>query len=282
MAMPRGQDVVVKRSLGQNNVNILYVESTVMSQPALEACPNVMDYYALTTADDDSEGYLVMPYGGQDLAQMLDDHRQAHMAQMGDMADYTGLPVGQVKSITRQLLTVHQAFKAAGVMYRDMKLDNVVMDGNERVRVIDMGWAKAVQAHGLAACGRPRCCCRQYNTQADIHALGQTLFEMRFGYTVFTERIVHGQLIDLRNNPMAALTDMIAMYGGAAWSADQKTQIHNFLGAYALGPARTEAQVKASLLHRMTALRPQLHVTPEGGINHETQVNRINAYRCAL
>ncbi|CEM23347.1 unnamed protein product [Vitrella brassicaformis CCMP3155] len=145
----RGEDLVVKMSK-PGFANMLRDEHTVMRLPAIDQCDNVVSSLGFKSYPQEDKAYLIMEYGGPTLFTKLQEHREAFIAQGLDPLTYTGLPREEVREISSQLVNAHTALHSLGVIYRDHKLDNVVVGDGLVVRLIDLGCYKAVEFDGWA------------------------------------------------------------------------------------------------------------------------------------
>lgn len=99
--------------------------------------------------------------------------------------------------IAREICRALEAAHAEGIIHRDLKPNNIVLDKNNRVKVVDFGIAKAlgsssdtITQYG-AIIGTPnymspeQCLGDRVEQQSDIYSLGCTLFEMLTGNKAF-------------------------------------------------------------------------------------------------
>jgi serine/threonine-protein kinase len=127
--------------------------------------------------------FISMAYvEGQDLHQLLIDNGK--------------LPVERAMKIARQLCAALDAAHAEGVVHRDFKPQNILLDKNEQVYVTDFGLAKSLESDaGLSRSGEflgtPRYMApeqvegRGIDHRVDLYALGLILYEMLTGDVPF-------------------------------------------------------------------------------------------------
>jgi len=138
---------------------------------------NVCRVYDIGEADD--QLFLSMEYiDGEDLGSVL--------RRLG--------PPAREKSIeiARQLSVGLAAAHEAGVLHRDLKPDNVMIDGRGRVRITDFGLASFARELALAGrAGTPAYMAPELfraapaSTRSDIYALGAVLYELFTGQRAF-------------------------------------------------------------------------------------------------
>jgi serine/threonine-protein kinase len=147
------------------------------------AHPNIVE--VLDIRESDGVCYFVMEkIAGDDLAVLLKGGKK--------------LPLPKVAAITEQLVSALSAVHAAGVVHRDLKPGNVIVDGLESerptVKLIDFGVAKILggdqrltgQGHVLGALGymppeQASGESSQADLRSDIYALGAIVYRMITG-----------------------------------------------------------------------------------------------------
>lgn len=120
----------------------------------------------------------------------------------GDMFEYmnrrcTPMTEEITRAIASELLLAIEHIHSLGVVYRDLKLENVLLDGDGHVRLADFGLSKRL-CHDGGEMRRTSTFCgtreyvapemiagTQYDTSVDIWAFGILLYEMLCGRTPF-------------------------------------------------------------------------------------------------
>ena len=154
--------------------------------------PNIVHLYSVEEADD--RVFITMELvRGRSLRQLLNDG--------------TALPVEQAISFASQIAEGLACAHAAGIVHRDLKPGNVMITGDERVKILDFGVATFVEpvstrdperpttteaengtgrAVGTAGYMSPeQALGKALDARADLFALGVVLFEMATGKAPF-------------------------------------------------------------------------------------------------
>ncbi len=132
--------------------------------------------------------YLVMEYvEGQSLWRLTAGQRPAHIA------------VSRVLAIGRQLCEVLAYMHRRGVVHRDLKPDNIVIDADDGVHLVDFGIALDLSARRLTwgrfstVLGTPRYMApeqvhgKRGDARTDVYALGLILYELLAGASPFAD-----------------------------------------------------------------------------------------------
>ena len=143
--------------------------------------PNVCRIYDIAEAD--GHVFLVMEYiDGEDLGSVL--------RRMGRPSRDKAVEIA--RQLTMGLAAAHEQ----GVIHRDLKPGNVMIDGRGRVRITDFGLSGLAEelAADTAMVGTPAYMApeqltrNQVSVASDIYALGLTLYEVFTGKRVFESR----------------------------------------------------------------------------------------------
>jgi len=104
----------------------------------------------------------------------------------------------KLKSIIRQLLLSLQALHAAGIIHRDIKLDNIVLQSDLTIKLVDFDdtepWPKLKKENTRWICGTdqyiaPEAYSGEYSPSSDLFAAGVVLYRMLFGRNPFNMRL---------------------------------------------------------------------------------------------
>lgn len=129
----------------------------------------------------------------------------------------------RVVQIARQIALALGAAHASGVVHRDVKPDNVLIEGDgpeTRARVVDFGVAKIVDARQRltrtgVVCGTPlylspeQAGGRPVDARSDVYALGVVMYEMVTGVTPFQST---GDVIELIHAHLSATPPPVAAH----------------------------------------------------------------------
>ncbi|MFL5581412.1 MAG: protein kinase domain-containing protein [Gemmatimonadaceae bacterium] len=149
--------------------------------------PNIIPVYRVGKAAGIS--YMAVKYvEGRD----LDDVIQVQGA----------LPIPVVLHVLRGATAALASAHAAGIIHRDIKGDNILIDKDGRVYVADFGIARAVEDTGLTASGMvvgtptfmspEQCAGQKLGPQCDQYSLGVVAFQMLSGHVPFTAETLPG------------------------------------------------------------------------------------------
>jgi serine/threonine-protein kinase len=171
-----GQSVALKflpeTARGNQNLLTRFYEEVRITREISHA--NVCRVYDV--GDADGQPFLSMEYiDGEDLASLL--------RRIGR------LPADKAAEFARKMCAGLGAAHAKGVLHRDLKPGNIMIDGRGEVRITDFGLATVTEQlqgpevlHGTPAYMAPeQLAGREVTAQSDIYALGLVLYEMFTG-----------------------------------------------------------------------------------------------------
>jgi hypothetical protein len=158
------------------------------------AHPNVCRVYDIGEAE--GWHYLSMEYiDGETLASLL--------RRIGS------LPAEKALDVARQLCAGLAAAHERGVLHRDLKPGNIMLDGRGQVRIVDLGFATPIadpksDVAGTPAYMAPEQLRGEYASErTDIFALGAVLYELFTGQRLFRVRTFADRLISADGGPPA-------------------------------------------------------------------------------
>jgi tetratricopeptide (TPR) repeat protein/predicted Ser/Thr protein kinase len=161
--------------------------------------PNVLRVYDL--AEHDGLRFLSMEYvDGEDLAALMKREK--------------GMPIERATSIFRQVCVGLAAAHAQGVVHRDLKPQNVLVDKQDQVRVGDFGLARSMDDSALTASGAvlgsPAYMSPEQvkgdptDERSDIYSLGIMLYQLVAGEPPFRAPTPHA-VMEMRLHKKAPL-----------------------------------------------------------------------------
>src|SRR6185369_4353738 len=158
------------------------------------AHPNVCRVYDIGEAD--GWHYLSMEYiDGETLASLL--------RRIGS------LPAEKALDVARQLCAGLAAAHDRGVLHRDLKPGNIMLDGRGQVRIVDLGFATPIadptsDVAGTPAYMAPEQLRGEYASErSDLFALGAVLYEVFTGQRLFRARSFAERLVSAEGGPPA-------------------------------------------------------------------------------
>ena len=185
---------VLNESYSQDEVRMEQFEREA-ELTALVSHPNVVQVYSVGRAF--GRFYIAMELiNGESLEDMLEREKT--------------LPERQVLEIARQVVKGLRAAQQAGLIHRDIKPGNILVDEEERVKIVDFGLSLVTQAG--AARSKEIFATAYYappealeggeeDFRSDIYALGASLYHVLAGMAPITNRTRHTKaLLDKKRN----------------------------------------------------------------------------------
>lgn len=156
---------------------------------------NVIRIYDLGVAE--GLKFITMEFiEGRDLASLLQERRPTHDESL---------------RIVRQVARALEAAHAEGVVHRDLKPQNIMIDGRGRVSVMDFGLARSVEMHGMTQTGMlmgtptymspEQAQGRRVDARSDLFSLGIIFYEMLTGQVPFQADTVLASLLKRTQEP---------------------------------------------------------------------------------
>ncbi|CAF3778857.1 unnamed protein product [Rotaria sp. Silwood1] len=176
-------------------VKMKQIDHTLAEKKILQALSSPFIVKLLYTFKDNSYLYLALEYapGGE-----LFTHLRAIGRYTEDMARF----------YSSQIILAFEYLHHLGVIYRDLKPENLLFASDGYLKMTDFGFAKRVKDRTWTLCGTPEYLApeiilsRGYNKGVDYWALGVLMYEMTAGYPPFFadqpiqiyEKIVSGRV----------------------------------------------------------------------------------------
>ncbi|KFP41996.1 Hormonally up-regulated neu tumor-associated kinase, partial [Chlamydotis macqueenii] len=184
--IPTGEKVAIKVIDKRKAKQDSYVLKNMKREPQIHQMikhPNVVRLYE--TLETDNSYYMVMELclGGDLLDRICDKKRLAER---------------EVRRYTRQILSAVEHLHCQGIVHRDLKIENFLLDENNNIKIIDFGLSNTARFKGLSQellhtqCGSPAYAApellahRKYGPKVDVWSIGVSMFAMLTGTLPFT------------------------------------------------------------------------------------------------
>ncbi|KAM6407388.1 hormonally up-regulated neu tumor-associated kinase homolog A-like [Pluvialis apricaria] len=184
--IPTGEKVAIKVIDKRKAKQDSYVLKNMKREPWIHQMikhPNVVRLYE--TLETDNSYYMVMELclGGDLLDRICDKKRLAER---------------EVRRYTRQILSAVEHLHCQGIVHRDLKIENFLLDENNNIKIVDFGLSNTAKFEGLSQellhtqCGSPAYAApellahRKYGPKVDIWSIGVSTFAMLTGTLPFT------------------------------------------------------------------------------------------------
>ncbi|XP_028414260.1 serine/threonine kinase SAD-1-like isoform X2 [Dendronephthya gigantea] len=124
-------------------------------------------------------------------------------ADGGDLMDHIckrkKLEEDEVRKFIRQIISAVEYLHRLGIMHRDLKVENLLLDANKNIKIIDFGLSNTIYAtdhnnenHCTTQCGSPAYAApellvrKDYGPQIDVWSIGVNLYAMLTGRLPYT------------------------------------------------------------------------------------------------
>ncbi|KAM9297912.1 hormonally up-regulated neu tumor-associated kinase homolog A-like [Morus bassanus] len=184
--IPTGEKVAIKVIDKRKAKQDSYVFKNMKREPRIHQMikhPNVVRLYE--TLETDNSFYMVMELclGGDLLDRICDKKRLAER---------------EVRRYTRQILSAVEHLHCQGIVHRDLKIENFLLDENNNIKIVDFGLSNTAKFDSLSQellhtqCGSPAYAApellahRKYGPKVDVWSIGVSMFAMLTGTLPFT------------------------------------------------------------------------------------------------
>ncbi|XP_019469115.2 hormonally up-regulated neu tumor-associated kinase-like [Meleagris gallopavo] len=184
--IPTGEKVAIKVIDKRKAKQDSYMVKNMKREPRIHQMikhPNVVQLYE--TLETGNSYYMVMELclGGDLLDRICDKQRLAER---------------EVRRYTRQILSAVGYLHCHGIVHRDLKIENFLLDENNNIKIVDFGLSNTAKFEGLSQellhtqCGSPAYAApellahRKYGPKVDVWSIGVSMFAMLTGTLPFT------------------------------------------------------------------------------------------------
>ncbi|CAF3005190.1 unnamed protein product [Rotaria socialis] len=125
----------------------------------------------------------------------------------------------KAKFYASQIVLALEYLHLLGIVYRDLKPENLLIDRYGYIKMCDFGFAKKIdRGKAYTLCGTPEFLApeiilgRGYNMGVDYWALGVLIFEMNAGYSPFwdaDQQKIYHKIINAKFRPRSSFTDQL-------------------------------------------------------------------------
>ncbi|XP_051961310.1 serine/threonine-protein kinase MARK2-like [Xyrauchen texanus] len=186
MHISTGEKVAIKVIDKKKACQDSYVLKNMKREPRIHQIirhPNIV--LLLETLETENCYYMAMELcGGGDLMDKICERKR--------------LEEREVRRFTRQILSAVEHLHRHGIVHRDLKIENFLLDENNNIKIVDFGLSNTLKADSLSLellntqCGSPAYAApellahRKYGPKVDVWSVGVSMFAMLTGTLPFT------------------------------------------------------------------------------------------------
>ncbi|XP_051515064.1 uncharacterized protein LOC127418516 [Myxocyprinus asiaticus] len=186
MHISTGEKVAIKVIDKKKARQDLYVLKNMKREPRIHQIirhPNIV--LLLETLETENCYYMAMELcGGGDLMDRICERKR--------------LEEREVRRFTRQILSAVEHLHRHGIVHRDLKIENFLLDEHNNIKIVDFGLSNTLKADSLSLellntqCGSPAYAApellahRKYGPKVDVWSVGVSMFAMLTGTLPFT------------------------------------------------------------------------------------------------
>ncbi|XP_067416793.1 hormonally up-regulated neu tumor-associated kinase homolog A-like [Emydura macquarii macquarii] len=208
--IPTGEKVAIKVMDKKKAKQDSYVLKNMKREPRIHQMikhPNVVQLYE--TLETENSFYMVMELClGGDLLDRIGDKKK--------------LEEREVREYTRQIMSAVEHLHCHGIVHRDLKIENFLLDENNNIKIVDFGLSNTMKFEGLSQellktqCGSPAYAApellahKKYGPKVDVWSIGVSTFAMLTGTLPFTvepfnikqlhQKMVNGEISPIPSN----------------------------------------------------------------------------------
>ncbi|XP_038616814.1 hormonally up-regulated neu tumor-associated kinase [Tachyglossus aculeatus] len=184
--LPTGEKVAIKVIYKRKAQEDAYILQNMRREPWIQQMikhPNIVQLYE--TLETENSYYMVMELClGGDLMDRI-YHKQK-------------LDEEEVRKFTRQIVSAVEHLHRHGIVHRDLKIENFLLDENSNIKIVDFGLSNVLKLEGLSQellntqCGSPAYAApellvhKKYGPKVDVWSIGVSVFAMLTGTLPFT------------------------------------------------------------------------------------------------
>ncbi|XP_060089476.1 hormonally up-regulated neu tumor-associated kinase homolog A-like [Heteronotia binoei] len=184
--IPTGEKVAIKVIDKKKAKQDSYVLKNMKREPRIHQMikhPNIVQLYE--TLETENSYYMVMELClGGDLMDRICEKKR--------------LEEREVKKYTRQIMSAVEHLHRHGIVHRDLKIENFLLDENNSIKIVDFGLSNIMKCDGLSQellstqCGSPAYAApellahKKYGPKVDVWSIGVSMFAMLTGTLPFT------------------------------------------------------------------------------------------------